>query len=391
MKICACIAEYNPFHLGHLKHIDYMKRSLNAEKIVVVMSGNFTQRGEPAVMNKFKRARQAIIAGADVVIELPAVFATANAETFARGAINVISGLNVAEGLCFGAETADKDKFLALAAAMNDESKEFKKALKEQLETGVSLAKAKFLALKSLGRDELDESLISSPNNILGLEYTKAILKRGGNMDIYPLLREGSDHNDETLKKGVTSATSIRGAIRAGQLKKLKKSLPPFVYKDLNEYPFAFDKLIMAKIITTPAEQLEKISDCTEGLENRIKALSKDNRTVDALVEKASTKRYPATRIRRILLSNLLGITDDFVKDCLNSDLYAKVLAVDSKSKDVISLLSENSSIPVLTRKSDAAALKKTAAKCFGLDALANDLYNLVADEKNNEHQMLIV
>lgn len=391
MKICACIAEYNPFHLGHLKHIDYMKRSLNAEKIIVVMSGDFTQRGEPAVMNKFKRARQAIIAGADVVIELPAVFATANAETFARGAVNVISGLNVADGLCFGAETADKDKFLALAAAMNDESKEFKKALKEQLETGVSLAKAKFLALKSLGRDELDESLISSPNNILGLEYTKAILKRGGNMDIYPLLREGSDHNDETLKKGVTSATSIRGAIRAGQLKKLKKSLPPFVYKDLNKYPFAFDKLIMAKVITTPAEQLEKISDCTEGLENRIKALSKDNRTVDALVEKASTKRYPATRIRRILLSNLLGITDDFVKDCLNSDLYAKVLAVDSKSKDVISLLSENSSIPVLTRKSDAAALKKTAAKCFGLDALANDLYNLVADEKNNEHQMLIV
>ena len=391
MKICACIAEYNPFHLGHLKHIDYMKRSLNAEKIIVVMSGDFTQRGEPAVMNKFKRARQAIIAGADVVIELPAVFATANAETFACGAVNLISGLNVADGLCFGAETADKDKFLALAAAMNDESKEFKKALKEQLETGVSLAKAKFLALKSLGRDELDESLISSPNNILGLEYTKAILKRGGNMDIYPLLREGSDHNDETLKKGVTSATSIRGAIRAGQLKKLKKSLPPFVYKDLNEYPFAFDKLIMAKVITTPAEQLEKISDCTEGLENRIKALSKDNRTVDALVEKASTKRYPATRIRRILLSNLLGITDDFVKDCLNSDLYAKVLAVDSKSKDVISLLSENSSIPVLTRKSDVAALKKTAAKCFELDALANDLYNLVADEKNNEHQMLIV
>ena len=391
MKICACIAEYNPFHLGHLKHIDYMKRSLNAEKIVVVMSGNFTQRGEPAVMNKFKRARQAIIAGADVVIELPAVFATANAETFARGAINVISGLNVAEGLCFGAETADKAKFLALAAAMNDESKEFKKALKEQLETGVSLAKAKFLALKSLGLNELDESLISSPNNILGLEYTKAILKRGGNMDIYPLLREGSDHNDATLKKGVTSATSIRCAIRAGQFKKLKKSLPPFVYKDLNEYPFAFDKLIMAKVITTPAEQLEKISDCTEGLENRIKALSKDNRTVDALVEKASTKRYPATRIRRILLSNLLGITDDFVQDCLNSDLYAKVLAVDSQSKDVISLLSENSSIPVLTRKSDAAALKKTAAKCFGLDALANDLYNLVADEKNNENQMLIV
>lgn len=391
MKICATIAEYNPFHLGHLKHLDYIKTDLGAEKLIVVMSGDFTQRGEPAVMNKFKRARQAIIAGADMVIELPAVFATANAETFAKGAINLIADLNAVEGLCFGAETADTEKFLSLAAAMNDESKEFKKALKESLSDGVSLAKAKFLALKSLGRSDLDESLISSPNNILGLEYTKAILKRGANIGVYPLKREGSDHNDAVLKKGITSATSIRSVIRAAQFKKLKKSLPPFVYSELNEYPFAFDKLVMAKLLTSSAEELSRVSDCTEGLENRIKALSKDNRTVETLVEKTSTKRYTATRIRRILISNLLGITDDLVKECLNAKLYAKILAVNSDSKSLISLLAEKSDIPLLTRKSDCDALKKTAAKCYAKDSLANDLYNLAADEKNNEHQMLIV
>lgn len=391
MKICACVAEYNPLHLGHLKHIDYMKTDLRAEKIIVVMSGNFTQRGEPAVMNKYKRARQAIIAGADAVIELPVVFATGNAETFARGAVNLVCDMNVADGLCFGAETADKNKFITLARSMNDESKEFKKALKEQLSDGVSLAKAKFLALKSLGRSDLDESLISSPNNILGLEYTKALLKRKSDIEIYPLLREGSDHNDAVLKKGITSATSIRSVIRAAQFKKLKKSLPPFVYGELNEYPFAFDKMIMTRVITSSADELAEISDCTEGLENRIKALSKDNRTVDALVEKVATKRYPATRIRRILTANLLGIKNDFVKDCLDTGLYAKVLAVNSSSKDVISLLSEKSSVPVLTRKSDSASLKKLAAKSFEYDALANDLYNLATDEKNNEYQMLIV
>lgn len=391
MKICACVAEYNPLHLGHLKHIDYMKSVLQAEKLVVIMSGDFTQRGEPAVMNKYKRARQAIIAGADVVIELPAVFATGNAETFARGAINLLCDLNVADAICFGAETADKDKFVKLATAMNDESKEFKKALKANLADGVSLAKAKFNALKASGASDLDESLISSPNNILGLEYVKALLKRESSLEIYPLKREGADHNDVTFKKGVTSATSIRSVIRAAQFKRLKKSLPPFVYGELNDYPFAFDKLIMASVLSASPEKLAEIADCTEGLENRIKALSKDNRTVDALVEKVSTKRYPSTRVRRILLANFLGIKADFVKECLNSKLYAKLLAVNSDSKDVISTLSAKSVIPVLTRKSDCDALKKTAAECFKIDALANDLYNLATDENNNEYQMLIV
>lgn len=391
MKICATVAEYNPFHLGHLKHLDYIKANLGAEKLIVVMSGDFTQRGEPAVLNKFTRARHAVTAGADMVIELPTVFATANAETFAKGAINLIADLNCVDAICFGAETADKQKFIDLATAMNDESKEFKKALKDNLSDGVSLAKAKFLALKSLGRDELDESLISSPNNILGLEYTKAILKRGANIDVYPLLRDDAAHNDATLKKGVTSATSIRNVIKSDGIKKLKKCVPPFVYKDLKSYPYAFDKLLMAKLITSSAEELEKISDCTEGLENRIKALSKDNRTIDALVERVSTKRYPATRIRRILTANLLGITDNFVKTCLNAKLYAKVLAVDSNSKDLISILSENSEIPLLTRKSDCIALKKIAADCYLKDALASDLYDLATDERTNENQMLII
>ena len=142
MKICACIAEYNPFHLGHLKHIDYIKNTLKAERIVVIMSGCFTQRGEPAVLDKFTRAKHAIIAGADIVIELPTVFATANAEIFAKGAINIINSLKNVDGICFGVESGDAQDYIKLANAMNDESKDFKKALKEQLDNGVSLAKA---------------------------------------------------------------------------------------------------------------------------------------------------------------------------------------------------------------------------------------------------------
>ena len=389
MKICACIAEYNPFHLGHLKHLDYIKTTLGAEKLIVIMSGNFTQRGEPAILSKFKRARQAIIAGADAVIELPTVFATANAETFAKGAVNILSDLGIETGLCFGVESGTKEDYISLATALNNESKEFKRALKEHLDKGVSLAKAKFLAVKETGF-EFDENLLSSPNNILGVEYTKAILDKNASIEIFPMLRTGN-HNDATFKKGITSASSIREVLKTGKIKKLKSALPPFVYKELDEYPFAFEKLIMAKVLLTPAEEMAKLPDCTEGLENRIKALSKDNRTLSDLIEKVSTKRYTMARVRRILISNLLGITDDLVKDALKSPLYAKVLAVNSNSKDVISVLAENSKIPIITRKSDANALKRTAQKCYEIDTIASDVYNLMTNGKENENQTLFV
>ncbi len=389
MKICACIAEYNPFHLGHLKHIDYIKNTLGAEQVVVIMSGNFTQRGEPALIDKFTRARHAVLAGADAVIELPTVFATANAETFAKGAIKIINSLGVCDGVCFGVESGDKESYLTLAKAMNNESKEFKRILKEKLDDGLSLAKAKFEALKQTG-EQFDENLISSPNNILGLEYTKAILASQSSLEIYPMLRDG-DHNDTTLKKGITSATSIRLAIKEGNLKKTKKCLPPFVYKELKDYPFAFDKMTMSALHTATAEQMQKIADCTEGLENRIKALSKDNHTVDALVDKVSTKRYTLTRIRRILTANLLGITASFINECLNDTLYAKVLAVNEDRKSLISSISSKATASILTRKSDASALKRTAQKCFEKDVLALDLYNLATNQRQNEHLTLFI
>ncbi|MBE5733845.1 MAG: nucleotidyltransferase family protein [Clostridiales bacterium] len=390
MKIYACVAEYNPFHLGHLRHIDYIKTNLSADKIIVIMSGNFTQRGEPAVLDKYTRARQAIIAGADLVIELPTVFATANAEIFATGAINILNSLGCVDGLCFGVESGEKDAYQTLAKALLDESKEFKKILKEKLDSGISLAKAKFETLCALNDEKYDKNLIASPNNVLGVEYTKAILKNKSGIAIFPMIRDG-DHNDKTLKNGITSATSIREVLKTGNIKKVKKNVPPFVYKDLKNYPNAFDKIIMSAVMTASTKRLSTICDCTEGLENRIKALCKDNHSLDAFVEKVSTKRYTASRIRRILLSALLGISKDLIDDCLEDKLYAKVLAVNSNSKDLISLISSKSSIPLITRKSDVADLKKTALKCFEKDVLANDSYGLATDTKLNEHHMIIV
>lgn len=390
MKIYTCVAEYNPFHNGHLKHIDYIKNKLNADKVVVIMSGNFTQRGEPAVLDKYTRAKHAILAGANAVIELPTVFATANAEIFAKGAVKLINDLGIFEGMCFGVESGEKEDYLALAKELNNESKDFKKILKEQLDNGVSLAKAKSQTVKQVFNGKFDEALLSSPNNILGLEYTKALLSTQSSTDIYPMIRTGN-HNDLTLKKGESSASSIRLALKGGQKKKVKKCVPSFTFNDLNEYPHAFEKMILSSLLTTPAEEMKNIQDCTEGLENRIKALAKENRNLSELVERVSTKRYTTTRIRRILIATLLGIKKEFIKDCLNEPLYAKILAVDEKDKDLVSIISSNSKVPVITRKSDLNNLKKTAQKCFELDVLANDLYNLATGKKQNENYTLFV
>ncbi len=389
MKICGIIAEYNPLHLGHVKQIRYVKEVLGAENVVVIMSGNFTQRGEPAILNKYKRAKQAVLAGADLVIELPTVFATANAEIFAKGAISILSALGALDGICFGVESGTKEDYISLATAMNNESKEFKKALKEKLDTGVSLAKAKFLALKELG-EEFDESLIATPNNILALEYVKAIISYGANIEIFPLLRTGN-HNEIKYKKGLTSAKSIRNMVKIGKTKKVKSSVPNFVYKDLKSYPFEFNKLAVLKLLTTTTEELKEVLDCTEGLENRIKALSKDNLSLDALVEKITTKRYSEARIRRIITSNLLGIKKDVVVKALSTETYAKVLAANAEKKDLISHLSKNSSVPLITRKSEVSGLKKHAMACFMIDAIANDIYNLMQGEKENEFYTLFV
>ncbi len=386
MKVIGIIAEYNPFHLGHLKQIEYVKNTLGADKIIVIMSGNFTQRGEPAVMNKFMRAKHAVLGGADAVIELPTVFSNSNAETFAKGAIKILNDLKIVDGICFGVESGKEEEYLTLANALINESDEYKKALKENLVSGVSLAKAKYQALTSLTEGTLNQNLMSSPNNILGLEYTKAILSLNPTLKIYPFLRSGN-HNEIKLTKSITSAKSIREAVRRGEKRKVKKYLPKVVYRDICTYP-SFDDVILSNLLRASPEKLKEIPDCTEGLENRIKTSARVNNDLSDLIKDVSTKRYTEARIRRILIGNLLNVTKEITASALTEKLYAKVLAI--KQGDLLKKLS-NADIPLLTRKSDAIKLSDTSRKVFDIDVLANEIFNLVNKEHENENQTLFI
>ena len=384
MKIAITICEYNPFHNGHKYSLDEIRKTTAADAVVCIMSGNFTERGDIAVMHKYDRAKHAVLAGADIVIELPAVFATAPAEIFAKGGVKTAECLNGERTLCFGIESGDKSGLIATANYLLRETSEFKSLLKQELDEGVSFARARYNALEKLNPPGIDLGFTLSPNNILALEYTKAIIERGYKTDIAPIIRTGAGYKADKPKGIYYSASGIRQMIADGKYKKTAKFMPKFVFDDLPSALPDVDKEILYALLSTPKKELADITDCSEGLENRIKALLKDCTSRTELINKLATKRYTVPRLSRITLAAMLKISNKFTEKCLKSDLYLKVLAL---RKDRADLLSElGGKTPFIMRKSDADNLSSVARDCFEKDVFANDIYNIATKKKTNEY-----
>ncbi|MFR2944882.1 MAG: nucleotidyltransferase family protein, partial [Lachnospiraceae bacterium] len=339
MKICGVICEYNPFHLGHEYQLREAKKRSGADAVVCVMSGCFTQRGEAAILPPALRAKHAVLCGADAVIALPVVFSAASAEIFARGAIRLLCSLPGFDCLSFGAEHADGD-FYAAAEILNDERAYIEKT-KEFLSRGFSFAAARAESLK----DTAAVPLLSSPNDILGLEYARALLKenRKKNVTLLPVRRLG-DYKKQTLATNgaaeYSSASSIRLAMEKGDFAALSSELPACVSADIQSAGIAAENLKTAERITvlkTRKNELALTADISEGLEN---ALKRAARQPEDIVTQLTSKRYTASRINRILLQNLLGIRKDLLADCLSAPLYVQPLAIRKERKDLLSGLS---------------------------------------------------
>ena len=391
MKICGIICEYNPFHNGHMYLLERAKKESGCDTVACVMSGDFTQRGEIACLDKQIRAKHAIDAGADLVIELPAVFATAPAELFARGAVKILCSLPSFSALVFGSECADKNAILRAAKATMTEDRSFKSKLRSYLKTGKSFARARTDALLDAGETEASE-LLQKPNNILAVEYQKALLLEGSQAEIYPIERMGAEYTDDELHVDYSSAAGIRRAVAEGKLRAARKNVPPFVAEDLERFvdPEAFHKIAVYSVISRASEALGKVTDCSEGLENRIKALAHSNPNYNDLIEKTTTKRYISARIRRILTASALNITDELVRRCLRADLYCKVLAVRKERADELFAELNRGSFPAILRKSDLTRLNKVATECYAKDMLAADLFNLVAGRTEHDKLLLV-
>ena len=391
MRIAAVVCEYNPFHNGHKYQLERIRAESGCDKILCLMSGCFTQRGDMALFDKYTRARHAVENGADLVLELPTAFAVGSAEQFARGAVHILASIPAVKVLCFGCESGTKEEFLAAAKATLSEDKQFKALLKDNMKDGTSYVKARTDAVLALNKD-LDEALFTKPNNILGIEYCRALLQEGKGIDPLPLQRVGAGFRDETLQKEFSSASAIRAAVLRGEkkeLKLLKSNVPANVLKDLSGVVrTAYPEAAMCALLSASPEEVCRCPDCSEGLENRLRTMAKSNSGYEEVLDKCISKRYTRSRLKRIFLQNFLKIDRKDVRTYLEYPLYYKVLAVKKGGDGLLALLSQGSFKP-LTRKSDVQGLRREALACFELDAHALELYNILSHGNRNEYEMV--
>ncbi|WP_278503533.1 tRNA(Met) cytidine acetate ligase [Mitsuokella multacida] len=360
MHVVGVIAEYNPFHQGHAYQLRAIReRFLDDVAIVAVMSGSFTQRGEAAVLDKWRRADLAVCGGCQLVLELPFLFACRSAQDFARGGVRLLQGLGCVDTLAFGAESPDLAPLMEAAHAID--APETQAALHEALRAGASYAKALTAILQEASG--LAANLLRQPNNILAIEYLRAL--RGYAPGIEPLLivRRGAGYHEASLGP-LASASAIRGELAKAQpdFASLKDSLPEATYAAIRAaFPVEIastERLfrpLLARLLTMQGRELEAIFGLQEGLANRLLAKSRQSQTLQELIAGMVTSRYPASRISRIVPHLLLGTGERAAREAAETGpLYARVLAFDEVGRELLHTIKERSALPLITKVSAA-------------------------------------
>lgn len=349
MRICGIVAEYNPFHSGHARHIDLARSKTGADLVVCTMSGNFVQRGEPAVIDKWTRAACAIAGGADAVIELPLLFAIQSAEGFSAGGVKVLAAAGASD-LCFGCETDDLSLLTVIAQTVADEDGNFSERLKSHLAQGSSFARARALAADA-------PDVASMPGAILGIEYIKAIGKYAPYIKPHVVKREGAGYHSEDIAAHLPSATAIRRALAEGKTADALAAMPApctDIVKSAFDaglspvYPNAFDAALVHTLRLRGPEYIASLPDVSEGLENRIYAAAMQCRTREEIISRVKTKRYAYSRISRILLCALLGITRDMVVS-YNAASVSHIRVLAARDSSVMSALADAAAVPLIT------------------------------------------
>ena len=327
MKTIGIICEYNPLHLGHKKQIDLIRQQHNDCGIVCIMSGNYVQRGSPAVFNRSLRSRAAVLSGADLVLELPVTVSLSSAEGFAAGGVALLG--NFCDELCFGAETADASALMNTARVLLSDA--FSPALRKQLEAGLSFPAARAAALADLG---LDSILLSQPNNILAVEYCKAILAQGCGMVPCPIHREGNYHDQHPHAEN-PSATALRQLILSGHDWKSyipATAQPVFEGAAIHTLEVG-ERAILARLRTMDDAEFETLPYGSEGLWRKLMHAARELATLEQIASATKSKRYTRSRIDRMILCAFLGLTRD---DIALSPSYARVLALNDKGREIL-------------------------------------------------------
>ena len=361
MKTVGIICEYNPLHLGHKKQLDAVRALLGEDcGIVCLMSGNFVQRGSPAVFDKSLRAKAAVLSGADLVLELPVTAALSSAEGFAAGGVSILGSF--CDELCFGAESADAALLMATAKALLSE--EFSPALRAQLDTGKSFPAARAAALETIG---LSSEILSTPNNILAVEYCKAILSQNSSMQPLPIFREGSYH-DEAADAQNPSATAVRRLIMNAH--DWKSYIPAQAWELFDGAAThslaAGERAILARLRTMTDAEFEALPYGSEGLWRKLMHASREYATLEEIAAATKSKRYTRTRIDRMILCAFLGLTTD---DIATPPPYARVLAFNDRGREILNNARKCGLFPNIGEKIDHPyqSIENRADALYGL------------------------
>ncbi len=381
MRIAGIVAEYNPFHNGHALHIEKTRQpngGCEATHIVAIMSGSFVQRGEPAILSKFDRAKAALAGGADLVIELPVPYCLSSAEGFARGAVTLLEALGCVNVLSFGSECGTVSPLNKAITVM--ETPRFTSLLKYQLNLGISFAEAQQNALAEIAGASA-ASVLESPNNTLGIEYLKALRAMGSSIEPFTVQRTGVQHDSLTPLGHLASASYLRTLLQSDRLLNALPYMPSgcaaVVSKaaDNGQAPASaslLDRAVLAQLRRLSPEELRRVPQMSEGLENRVYQAIRKAGSLDELENAIKTKRYPLTRIRRLIWSAFLGITDEMAA---RTPAYIRVLAANERGKEILS--AAKPTLPLLYRASQVEKLPPECGELWELETRATDLHAL--------------
>lgn len=398
MKVAGLITEYNPFHKGHLYHIEQTKKITGADTVIAVMSGNFVQRGAPAIMPKHLRARCALLSGVSAVIELPVYYAVSSAEYFALGAVSLLDKLGCVDSICFGSECGDIQVLQEIADILEREPEDYKASLKKALKTGLSFPLARQHALKQYA------AILSAPNNILGIEYLKALKRLDSPIKAYTIRRIGSGYHDTAVNYNFSSASAIRANIDSPSI--IERQIPKdclAIIQDAYRQRFPiqsndFSLLLKARLLSETADSLACYADVNPELANRILNCRNDFLNLEQFCGLLKTKELTYSRISRALFHILLGITRQNMEIYCRAGhiFYARILGFQEADAALFGLIKRQSQIPDITRLSQIKHLNFPGDAMINTDIYAADLYESIVTERFqtpfiNERQQSVI
>ncbi|MBR5152688.1 MAG: nucleotidyltransferase family protein [Clostridia bacterium] len=345
MKIAAVVCEYHPFHNGHAYQLKTAREQLGCDGVVGIMSGNFVQRGEPALFPKQQRAKAALLNGMDLVLELPAVQTLQSAERYANNAVATLHALGCVDTLFFGAECPDTDVLMQIAMVLAREDTAFSQAIKGYLEEGVSFAVARSRAVEEI-LGPASAEILSQPNNILAVEYCKALIRNHSNIKPHAILRKGVGHHDADGNGEFASGSAIREKIQKGEefLQYLPTATHPIYESGQTFRTEEFERAVLASLCMKTPEELEKIADVSEGLEYAVLRSAFEHQTLEETAQGVKSKRYAFSRIRRILLNAYLGITKE---DSRMQPAYIRILDFNETGQKILHHAKTTATLPL--------------------------------------------